>query len=87
MALTLVGNSEIVAHIRDNLCYLICVRYLIRSKDVIFSENTYFPVCATWSELQSNISTMVRGYSEGGRGCLVKMHSAAIDSAFLSRGA
>ena len=29
MVLTLDGNSEIGAHVRSNLCYLICLRHLI----------------------------------------------------------
>ena len=28
------GNSEIDAHVRSNLCYLICSRHLIRSRPV-----------------------------------------------------
>ena len=40
------GNSEIGAHVRSNLCYLICLRHLIRSRAVTnrisISEKTYF---------------------------------------------
>ena len=32
MALVLDGNSEMVAHVRSNVSYLICLRHLIRSK-------------------------------------------------------
>ena len=49
MVLLLDGNSEICAHVRGNLCYLICFRHLIRAKSVtnriFFSEKTYFPSC------------------------------------------
>ena len=42
------GNSEIGGHIRSNLCYLICVRHLIRSRAVAnricCSKKTYFPI-------------------------------------------
>ena len=44
------GNSEIVAHVKSNLCSLICLRHLIRSRAVtnrIFSPN----VCVTCPEL------------------------------------
>ena len=48
MLLILGGNSEIGAQLRSNLCYLICLRHLIRSREVtdlifFFSEKTYFP--------------------------------------------
>ena len=36
MVFTLDGNSEIVAHVWRNLCYLISLRHLIRSRAVIF---------------------------------------------------
>ena len=46
-ALILDGNSEIGAHVRSNLCYLICLRHLIRPRAVgwyfILSEKTYLP--------------------------------------------
>ena len=32
MVFVLDGNSEIVAHVRSNLCYLIRIRHLIKSK-------------------------------------------------------
>ena len=53
-------NSEISAQVRRNLCNLICLRHLIRSKEVtkgIFSKKTNFP---SWvlSYLTSNISTI-----------------------------
>ena len=65
MVLTLDGNSEISAHVRSNLNYLIRYRQLIRSKAVtnrnfFCSEKTYFLyACETCSELPSNISTML----------------------------
>ena len=47
IVLILYGNSEIGAHVRNNLCYLIRLRHLIRSRAVthlvFFSENTDFP--------------------------------------------
>ena len=50
MVLILDGNSEIGAQVRSNLCYLICLKHLIRNKAVsnrvIFSEKTYVPLCA-----------------------------------------
>ena len=50
MALILDGNPEISVHMRSNLCYLICLRHLIRSRAVtnrifFFSEKSYFPSC------------------------------------------
>ena len=39
------GNPEIGAHVRSNLCYLICLRHLIRSRAVtryFLSEKTFF---------------------------------------------
>ena len=42
--LTSDGNSEVVTHFMSNLCYLICVRHLIRSRIVtnrIFLCKTY----------------------------------------------
>ena len=35
MVLILDGKSEIGAHVRSNLCYLSCLRHLIRSRAVI----------------------------------------------------
>ena len=34
MVLEIVGNSEMGAHVRSNLCYLICLRILTRSRGV-----------------------------------------------------
>ena len=43
------GNSEIGEHVRSILCYLNCIRHLIRSRAVknrvFFLKNTYFPLC------------------------------------------
>ena len=45
--LMLDGNSELVAYVNRNICYLICLRHLIRSREVtngIFSsEKTNCP--------------------------------------------
>ena len=46
----LVCNSEIVAHVRSYLCYLICLRHWLRSRTVtkrifFFSEMTFVPLC------------------------------------------
>ena len=52
------GNLEIGSHERKNLCYLICLRSLIRSRagtNRIF----FLHACATCSELPSNIDTML----------------------------
>ena len=51
------------AHVRSNLCYLICLRHLLRSRAVmnrIFSPKRpmFVHACATSSELPSNISTV-----------------------------
>ena len=47
--LILDGISEIGAYVRSNLCYLICLRHLNRSREVtnsiFLSEKTYFPSC------------------------------------------
>ena len=47
--LILDGNSEIGAHVRSNLWYLICLRHWFRPRAVgnciIFSARTYFPLC------------------------------------------
>ena len=65
MVLICDGNSEIGAHVESNLCYLICLRHLIRSKAVTnriyFSPETLFFFlhgCAICSKLSSYISTM-----------------------------
>ena len=58
------GYSEVGAHVRRNLCYLICLRHLIRVRAV---KNRIFPqkrhifirACAPCSELPSHISTMI----------------------------
>ena len=58
------GSSEIGAHVRSNLCYLICLRALERSTaftEVIFSSEKkifFSSACATYSEIPSSISTM-----------------------------
>ena len=42
------GNSEIGLQVGSNLCYLVCLMHLIRSRAVTnqkCSENTYFPSC------------------------------------------
>ena len=62
MVLVLEGNTEIGAHIRSNLCFL-----MFKAFDVIKgSDKSYFftmkalslHACATCSELPSNISIM-----------------------------
>ena len=59
--------SEKVANAESNICYLICLRHLIRSKTVtdrIFSPRkkpNFLHACATYSKLPSNMSTMVHG--------------------------
>ena len=57
MVLRLDGNSEIGAHVRNNLCYLICVRHLIRPEQA--QKPILLSACAIYSELPSNISTMI----------------------------
>ena len=62
MVIILDGNLVVGAHVRRDLCYLTCLRHLFKSKGVknrisFSTEKTYFP--ATYSELPSNISTMV----------------------------
>ena len=57
------GNSEIIAHVRSNLFYLICIRHLIRSickKSEFFSlkRSFFLQACSTCSKLPSNIRTM-----------------------------
>ena len=63
MELILDGNPEVGAQVRNILCYLICLRHLIRSRAVtnwIFSPKRpfYLHAFATYSELPSNICTM-----------------------------
>ena len=48
MVLKLIGNSEKSAHLRNNLCYLICSRHVIRSEAVtnqifFLSEKNFIP--------------------------------------------
>ena len=61
MVLTSDGNSEIGAHVRINLCYLICLRHLIRSRVVtirsISPKKTFFPSCQL--PAIKHISTMI----------------------------
>ena len=48
------GNSEIGAHVRSDLCYLICLRHLIKPSSVtnrIFFLPIFLHTCATYSEL------------------------------------
>ena len=49
MVLIVDGNPKIVAHARRNLCYLTCLRHLIRPRAVsnqnFSSDNIYFPSC------------------------------------------
>ena len=49
IVLILVGNSEIGAHVRSHLCYLISLKHLIRSEKVtnliLFFGNNYFYPC------------------------------------------
>ena len=63
MVLILDGHSDIGARVRSNLCYLICLGHLVRSraftnlffllrKDIVFLH-----ACAICSELPSNMST------------------------------
>ena len=57
------GNLGIGAHVQCNLCYLICVRHLIRSRAVTnrnFFPNTsiFIHSCAIYSELLFNIKNM-----------------------------
>ena len=50
------------AHVWSNLCYLICLRHLIKTKTVtnkIWIRPIFFHACATCFELPSNISTML----------------------------
>ena len=65
MVLKLDGNSEIGAHVRNNVCYYLCLWHLIKSRAVtnrfFFAPKRHiFPhASATCSELPSNISTLV----------------------------
>ena len=57
------GSSEIDAHIRSNLCYLIWLRHLMRSRAVtnrfFFSPRIPFflQMCATCSKIPSTMNT------------------------------
>ena len=62
MVLILDANSEIGAHVERKLCHLICLRHLIRSREVTNPEKAIFlHACVTYSELPSNISSMIGG--------------------------
>ena len=58
------GISEIRAHVRSNLCYLIYSWHLIRlivvTNRIFFSEKTYLYLhaCTTCSDLQSKLGTI-----------------------------
>ena len=56
MVLVLEDNSEIVAHVRSNLCNLICSRRLIRPRA---QRPIFLHACAACSELPSYMSTMM----------------------------
>ena len=63
--LILDGNSARGGHVRSDVCYLICLRHLFRlgthTNMIFFQKNSVFLyMCATRSELPSNISTMSR---------------------------
>ena len=64
------GSSEPGMHVRSNLCYLICLRHLIKLRTItnrIFSEKTnFFHACATCSELPSDISATIRTGAQDG---------------------
>ena len=60
--LMLDGDSEIVAHVKRNICYSICLRHLSRSravKIIFFICPIFLHACATCGELPSYVSTMV----------------------------
>ena len=61
MVLKLEGNSEIGANVRSNLCYLICLQQMVRSRAVairiFFRKDLH--ACVTCSDLPSNINRMV----------------------------
>ena len=64
MVLMLDGYLEMDAHVRSDLCYLICSKHLFRSRAVtnlIFflqMRPIFVHMCATRFEFLSNISTM-----------------------------
>ena len=57
------GKSERGARVRSNLCYLICLRQLVRSRAatnrIFLAEKIFLHTCAACSELPPSISTMV----------------------------
>ena len=60
-ALRLDGNSEIGAHVKSLLCYLICVSHLIKSRavtDFSLLKTIFLHACATRSWLPSNVNIM-----------------------------
>ena len=64
MVLILVGNSEINAHVRSSVSYIIGLRHLIRSRAVTIDfflrkGPICLHACATCSVLSSNICTML----------------------------
>ena len=67
MVLTLDGNSEIGAYVRNNICYLICLMHFIRSRAVknreCSSRKSFFHLaCAACSEIPSALSTIKNMY-------------------------
>ena len=65
MVLILYGKQQIGAQVRSNLCYLTCLRYLIRSRNVT-NPNLFFRkrpiflhVCTTYSKVPCNISSPI----------------------------
>ena len=63
------GKSEIGVQLRRNICYLVSLRHLIRSRAVtnliLFSplRPIFLHACATCSELPSDIGTMHQTYA------------------------
>ena len=67
------GDSEKGAHVRSNLCDLICLKHLTRliavANRISLSENTYFlHACATCSELPTNLSPMSPTWTDSRQG-------------------
>ena len=64
IVLILDGISEIDAHVRNILGYLICIRHLIRARVItnwmFLSDFFFVHACATCSESPSYISTMIQ---------------------------
>ena len=63
MVLILDVNSVIGAHVRREIGYLICLRYLFGARAVAdwnFSQKrpVFLYKCATWFDIQSNVSSM-----------------------------